>query len=49
MKQTVMTSEYGVNYIGVRDQIMKRLKERGTIDDDTALFATSCYAVRISE
>ncbi|RZR94497.1 hypothetical protein BHM03_00023185, partial [Ensete ventricosum] len=30
VKQTVMTSVYGVTYIGAREQIKKRLKERGT-------------------
>ncbi|PQM39425.1 DNA-directed RNA polymerase 2 chloroplastic/mitochondrial [Prunus yedoensis var. nudiflora] len=29
VKQTVMTSVYGVTYIGARDQIKRRLKERG--------------------
>ncbi|PRQ40537.1 putative DNA-directed RNA polymerase [Rosa chinensis] len=46
VKQTVMTSVYGVTYIGARDQIKKRLKERGTIADDVMLFAASCYAAR---
>ncbi|KAL6187852.1 hypothetical protein ACLB2K_039247 [Fragaria x ananassa] len=46
VKQTVMTSVYGVTYIGARDQIKKRLKERGTIADDAVLFSASCYAAR---
>ena len=49
VKQTVMTSVYGVTYIGARDQIKKRLKERGTIADDAVLFSASCYAARVSE
>ncbi|XP_050372146.1 DNA-directed RNA polymerase 1, mitochondrial [Argentina anserina] len=46
VKQTVMTSVYGVTYIGARDQIKKRLKERGTIADDAMLFSAACYAAR---
>ncbi|GFZ21106.1 male gametophyte defective 3 [Actinidia rufa] len=41
-----MTSVYGVTYIGARDQIKKRLKERCAIEDDTELFAASCYAAK---
>lgn len=48
VKQTVMTSVYGVTYIGARDQIKRRLKERGSIADDAAMFAASCYAARVS-
>uniref|UniRef100_A0A2P2MCM3 DNA-directed RNA polymerase n=1 Tax=Rhizophora mucronata TaxID=61149 RepID=A0A2P2MCM3_RHIMU len=46
VKQTVMTSVYGVTYIGARDQIKRRLKERGAIADDKELFAASCYAAK---
>ncbi|XP_021815123.1 DNA-directed RNA polymerase 1, mitochondrial-like [Prunus avium] len=46
VKQTVMTSVYGVTYVGAREQIKRRLKERGSIADDTALFAAACYAAR---
>ncbi|XP_030468884.1 DNA-directed RNA polymerase 2B, chloroplastic/mitochondrial isoform X1 [Syzygium oleosum] len=46
VKQTVMTSVYGVTYIGARDQIKRRLKERGAIMDDTELFRASCYAAK---
>ncbi|GLT66444.1 hypothetical protein SLA2020_388090 [Shorea laevis] len=46
VKQTVMTSVYGVTYIGARDQIKKRLKERCAIADDNELFAASCYAAK---
>ncbi|GLT91693.1 hypothetical protein SLE2022_095690 [Rubroshorea leprosula] len=48
VKQTVMTSVYGVTYIGARDQIKRRLKERGAIADDSELFAASCYAARVT-
>ncbi|KAB1206594.1 DNA-directed RNA polymerase 1B, mitochondrial [Morella rubra] len=46
VKQTVMTSVYGVTYVGARDQIKKRLKERCAIEDDSQLFAASCYAAK---
>lgn len=48
VKQTVMTSVYGVTYIGARDQIKRRLKERHSIDDDSELFACACYAAKVS-
>ncbi|XP_044493782.1 DNA-directed RNA polymerase 2, chloroplastic/mitochondrial-like isoform X2 [Mangifera indica] len=48
VKQTVMTSVYGVTYIGAREQIKKRLKERGAVADDLELFAASCYAAKIT-
>ncbi|GAB2280148.1 DNA-directed RNA polymerase 1B, mitochondrial [Dionaea muscipula] len=48
VKQTVMTSVYGVTYIGARDQIKKRLRERNVISDDKELFAASCYVARIT-
>lgn len=47
VKQTVMTSVYGVTYIGARDQIKRRLKERGVIEDDNELFAAACYAAKV--
>lgn len=46
VKQTVMTSVYGVTYIGARDQIKRRLKERCAVEDDSELFAASCYAAK---
>ncbi|XP_042052753.1 DNA-directed RNA polymerase 1B, mitochondrial-like [Salvia splendens] len=46
VKQTVMTSVYGVTYIGARDQIKRRLKERHAMDDDAELFACACYAAK---
>ncbi|GFY86840.1 DNA/RNA polymerases superfamily protein [Actinidia rufa] len=48
VKQTVMTSVYGVTYIGARDQIKKRLKERNAITDDAELFGAACYAAKIT-
>ncbi|CAL5409276.1 unnamed protein product [Camellia sinensis] len=46
VKQMVMTSVYGVTYIGARDQIKKRLKDRCAIEDDDELIAASCYAAK---
>nr|VDD63896.1 unnamed protein product [Brassica oleracea] len=48
VKQTVMTSVYGVTYSGARDQIKKRLKERGAFADDSQNFHASCYAARVT-
>ncbi|XP_043692088.1 DNA-directed RNA polymerase 2, chloroplastic/mitochondrial-like isoform X2 [Telopea speciosissima] len=46
VKQTVMTSVYGVTYIGARDQIKRRLKERNAISDENELFGAACYAAK---
>ncbi|KAJ4833082.1 DNA-directed RNA polymerase 2, chloroplastic/mitochondrial [Turnera subulata] len=48
VKQTVMTSVYGVTYVGAREQIKRRLKERGAIVDDEEIFAASCYAAKVT-
>ncbi|KAJ7971138.1 DNA-directed RNA polymerase [Quillaja saponaria] len=48
VKQTVMTSVYGVTYIGAREQIKRRLKERGALADDTEIFGASCYAAKVT-
>ncbi|KAF8074247.1 hypothetical protein N665_1117s0003 [Sinapis alba] len=48
VKQTVMTSVYGVTYSGARDQIKKRLKERGAFADDSQNFHAACYAARVT-
>lgn len=47
VKQTVMTSVYGVTYIGAREQIKRRLKERNVISDDKELFGAACYAAKV--
>ncbi|KAF2561212.1 hypothetical protein F2Q70_00014366 [Brassica cretica] len=46
VKQTVMTSVYGVTYIGARDQIKRRLKERSAFSDDKEIFGAACYAAK---
>ncbi|KAK7273262.1 hypothetical protein RIF29_14311 [Crotalaria pallida] len=48
VKQTVMTSVYGVTYIGAREQIKRRLKERDAIADNAELFGASCYAAKVT-
>lgn len=48
VKQTVMTSVYGVTYVGAREQIKRRLEEKGIISDDRLLFRAACYAAKVS-
>lgn len=48
VKQTVMTSVYGVTFIGARMQIFNRLKERGTILDQADMHRAACYAAKVS-
>ncbi|XP_078438342.1 DNA-directed RNA polymerase 3, chloroplastic-like [Wolffia australiana] len=48
VKQTVMTSVYGVTYVGAREQIKRRLEERGLINDDKLLYRVSCYAAKVT-
>jgi DNA-directed RNA polymerase len=45
VKQTVMTSVYGVTFIGARQQIQNRLKERDLFDEDFR-YKVACYAAR---
>ncbi|XP_072962324.1 DNA-directed RNA polymerase 3, chloroplastic-like [Typha angustifolia] len=48
VKQTVMTSVYGVTYVGAREQIKRRLAEKGLITDERLLFSASCYAAKVT-
>ncbi|GFP94803.1 DNA-directed RNA polymerase 3 chloroplastic [Phtheirospermum japonicum] len=48
VKQTVMTSVYGVTYVGAREQIKRRLEEKGLITDDRLLFSAACYASKVT-
>ncbi|CAH8348222.1 unnamed protein product [Eruca vesicaria subsp. sativa] len=48
VKQTVMTTVYGVTYSGARNQIKKRLKERGAFADDSQNFHAACYAASVT-
>jgi DNA-directed RNA polymerase len=45
IKQTVMTSVYGVTIVGARDQIKRQLKETSDFDPDT-LFNLSMYLAK---
>ncbi|KAL2634219.1 hypothetical protein R1flu_005698 [Riccia fluitans] len=47
VKQTVMTSVYGVTFIGARNQILSRLKERG-LPDEGEMYRASCYAAKVT-
>ncbi|KAL6507396.1 hypothetical protein OROGR_023591 [Orobanche gracilis] len=47
VKQTVMTSVYGVTYAGAREQIKRRLKERDAFADDAELFGAACYTSKV--
>jgi DNA-directed RNA polymerase len=47
VKQTVMTSVYGVTFVGARAQIGNRLKERG-FEDSHVLYKVSCYSARVT-
>ncbi|KAK3288981.1 hypothetical protein CYMTET_3562, partial [Cymbomonas tetramitiformis] len=46
VKQTVMTSVYGVTFVGARQQIQNRLKERGAIPDESLRYMVACYGAR---
>ncbi|KAH7437100.1 hypothetical protein KP509_05G056000 [Ceratopteris richardii] len=48
VKQTVMTSVYGVTFIGARAQIMSRLEEKGKDRNDAQLFSASSYAAKVT-
>ncbi|KAF8130200.1 hypothetical protein EV363DRAFT_1399395 [Boletus edulis] len=45
VKQTVMTTVYGVTYIGAREQIEKQLKDRGDIPEELC-WAASAYLAK---
>lgn len=47
VKQTVMTSVYGVTFIGARGQISNRLVERGW-EDNHQTYKIACYAAKIT-
>lgn len=47
VKQTVMTSVYGVTFVGARQQIASRLKERGWTDKDK-IYKTSIVAAKLT-
>lgn len=43
-----MTSVYGVTFVGARMQILNRLKERGTIQDQAEMYRAACYAAKVN-
>mmetsp|Transcript_38411 Transcript_38411/g.108557 ORF Transcript_38411/g.108557 Transcript_38411/m.108557 type:complete len:1063 (+) Transcript_38411:418-3606(+) len=47
VKQTVMTSVYGVTFIGAREQIANRLRERGW-EDDRLVYQASKYGAKVT-
>ncbi|EPS99209.1 hypothetical protein FOMPIDRAFT_1024277 [Fomitopsis schrenkii] len=47
VKQTVMTTVYGVTFVGARDQIEKQLKERGDVDPAECWLAVSYLAKKV--
>ena len=44
VKQTVMTSVYGVTFIGAKDQILRQLRERSTLREEDLLPASNYIA-----
>ncbi|KAK7347625.1 hypothetical protein VNO80_22161 [Phaseolus coccineus] len=48
VKQTVMTSVYGVTFVGAREQMKRRLVEKGVITDEQLLFTAACYAAKVT-
>ncbi|XP_054821958.1 DNA-directed RNA polymerase 3, chloroplastic-like isoform X2 [Prosopis cineraria] len=48
VKQTVMTSVYGVTFVGAREQIKRRLLEKGLTTDDKLIFDAACYAAKVT-
>ncbi|KAI0742483.1 DNA/RNA polymerase [Daedaleopsis nitida] len=47
VKQTVMTTVYGVTYVGARDQIERQLKDRGDIAPEMCWMASSYLAKKV--
>ena len=41
VKQTVMTTVYGVTFVGAREQIEKQLRERGDIPTEACYLAAA--------
>ena len=47
VKQTVMTTVYGVTFVGAREQIEKQLKDRGDIPSEKVWGAASYLAKKV--
>lgn len=48
IKQTVMTSVYGVTFIGARDQIFRQLKDQHFLKNDDEEFKASTYVAKLT-
>lgn len=48
IKQTVMTSVYGVTFIGARQQIQRQLKDRKIFETNGELYRAAQYLARIT-
>ena len=48
IKQTVMTSVYGVTFIGARQQIQKQLKERKLFETNSELYKAAGYLAKVT-
>lgn len=48
IKQTVMTSVYGVTYIGARKQIQRQLKDRKIYETNGELYKASAYLAKVT-
>lgn len=48
IKQTVMTSVYGVTFIGARKQIQRQLKDRKLYDTNGELYKAANYLARLT-
>ena len=47
VKQTVMTTVYGVTFVGAREQIERQLKDRGDIPVEECYFAAAYLAKQV--
>ena len=48
IKQTVMTSVYGVTFIGARQQIQRQLKDKNIYETNGELYAASKYLAKVT-
>lgn len=48
IKQTVMTSVYGVTFIGAREQIQRQLKEKKVFETNGELYRASAYLAKVT-
>lgn len=48
IKQTVMTSVYGVTFIGAKDQIKRQLREKKVFETEGELYRASTYLAKVT-